>query len=191
MRSLSDSPLVTLTTNVVDGHLASQMIEIARPQLVVGLMTGDTEGSPSRGRMCDVSHFPHDVSPTVRAIVEAMTSATHLEARLAERLQVIRYTVGGEYRAHYDSYDPGSESGRRSMSRLGQCTHTALLYLNGEFSGGATVFPELSLRVRPTAGSVLMFENCRPGSMFRDSRSLHAGTLVEAGEKWVAALWFH
>ena len=52
--------------------------------------------------------------------------------------------------------------------------------------GGATVFPDVNLEVAPIKGNAVFFSYDRPHPM---TRSLHGGTPVVAGEKWVATKW--
>ena len=60
------------------------------------------------------------------------------------------------------------------------------MYLNTPKKGGGTSFPNSGLEVAAQAGSALFFS-------YKDaddsSMTLHAGTPVLAGEKWVATKW--
>ena len=95
-----------------------------------------------------------------------------------EPLHVLNYAPGEQYRPHFDAL-PGAANQR---------VFTAILYLNDEYKGGETEFPELDLQVRGRAGDMLLFANVdRQGR--RDPRSFHAGLLVNAGEKWIATRW--
>jgi prolyl 4-hydroxylase len=50
------------------------------------------------------------------------------------------------------------------------------------------VFPETGLAVTPRKGSAVYFEYCNSAGQL-DALSLHAGSPVHAGEKWVATKW--
>ncbi len=187
---LCDAPRIALAIDAVSTELAESLIGLAEPRLQDGLLSGSHGGVVGSARTCQVTWLSHGENPAVRTIVDIMAAIAGLPSHHAERLQVIRYSQDGQYRPHFDSYDLDSERGRRCTAVRGQRTHTALLYLNDGFSGGATVFPRLGLEVRPRQGAVLTFDNCRSGSALRDDRSLHAGAPVEQGEKWAATLWF-
>jgi prolyl 4-hydroxylase len=62
------------------------------------------------------------------------------------------------------------------------------MYLNDVEEGGDTCFPSLGLTVTPRKGSAVYFEY-----FYNDHRlnelTLHAGSPVAAGEKWVATQW--
>jgi prolyl 4-hydroxylase len=187
---LCETPRVTLTADVIGAELAARMRHIAMPRLGHALVSDATIGTASDGRTCHACWFPHDANPTVRAIVELTSAVAGFDASLAEQLHVIRYLVGGQYKPHFDAYRIDTEAGQRCTNRRGQRIHTAILYLNNGAGGGATVFPRLGIEVPVVAGTVLTFENCIRGTVTRDEKSLHAGTPVEQGEKWIATLWF-
>jgi prolyl 4-hydroxylase len=180
-----------MTADVVDTRLLAMMISGARARLSIARVSDPVAGGvTSKARTCHAGWFRHDENETVKAVVDLICAAVGMDASLGEQLHVIRYGVGGEYRPHLDSYDLDSETGRRCTMRRGQRTHTAILYLNNDLTGGATAFPRLGLQIPPTAGAVLAFENCVRGTVLRDEKSLHASTPVEQGEKWIATLWF-
>ena len=190
MRILNESPRITWHAGVVTAVQAADLVGLVLPRLGEARVSGDTAGEPSGGRRCETAWLPHHADPLVAGAVAAMGAAAGHDPSLAEQLQVIRYVEGGEYRPHFDSYDPTTERGARCTAGRGQRTHTALLYLSDDVVGGATTFPALDLSVRPRTGTMVCFENCEPGTNRRDRRSLHAGAPVERGEKWVATLWF-
>ena len=104
----------------------------------------------------------------------------------AEPLAVIRYQSGEEYKLHGD-YLP-ENSALTAADFGGQRVQTVLVYLNDDFVGGATHFPHLQLSVQPKAGYALIFSNT-DSDHTPNTRSQHAGTPVESGEKWLASKW--
>jgi len=187
---LCESPRVMLAIDAVSTDLTNALVAFAEPRLSSALVSGEDGGAFSSGRSCEVAWLKHDDDPVVRGVVDAMAAVAGLESHLAERLQVIRYSNGGKYKPHFDSYDLNTERGRRCTAGRGQRIRTALLYLNDGFVGGATRFPRLDLEVRPQCGAILTFDNCQIGGTLRDDKSLHAGDPVERGEKWIGTLWF-
>ncbi|MFO0563681.1 MAG: 2OG-Fe(II) oxygenase [Polyangiales bacterium] len=82
-------------------------------------------------------------------------------------LRVYRYTAGQRFGLHHDqSYL--REDGARSLLTL-------LVYLNDDFTGGETDFPEQRRCVTPQTGSALWFQHML----------LHAGRAVNDGVKYV------
>jgi predicted 2-oxoglutarate/Fe(II)-dependent dioxygenase YbiX len=82
---------------------------------------------------------------------------------------VLRYDVGGQYAAHRDS---GPARPNRVL--------TVLLYLNADYQGGETVFPDIARTIPPETGKMILF----------DARRLHAGAPVSAGRKYALVAWF-
>ena len=64
-----------------------------------------------------------------------------------------------------------------------------MAYLNEPEKGGATAFPQLQYQVEPRRGMLLIWNN-----MSRDGKpnidTLHAGTAVEQGTKYIITKWF-
>ncbi len=52
--------------------------------------------------------------------------------------------------------------------------------------GGATIFPDVGLEVAPVKGHALFFSYDRP---HESTGTLHGGSPVTEGEKWVATKW--
>ena len=64
-----------------------------------------------------------------------------------------------------------------------------MLFLNNVKAGGATSFPELGLRIEPKAGVLLTWNNAKPDGTPNEC-TLHAGTPVEEGAKYVITRWY-
>jgi len=101
--------------------------------------------------------------------------------------QVVRYDPGDYFGPHFDA-------GRDvSTSWLGQRKLTVLLYLDDDFEGGATSFPEIDVEIAPAAGKATLFHNLQPLAGGADAvphpLSLHAGMPVTRGVKHVVNVW--
>ena len=83
-----------------------------------------------------------------------------------ERLRVYRYAPGEKQSAHWDTEVEFEER----TSRV-----TLVFYLNEDFEGGHTNFPELDQRVVPGTGDALIFQH----------RVLHVAEPVTSGVKYV------
>jgi hypothetical protein len=87
---------------------------------------------------------------------------------------------------HYDFLDP--ELNRQEIDRFGQRAATFLIYLNDDYEGGETSFPQLRIKHRGKTGDALVFGNLgRDGSP--DPRTQHAGLPPTRGEKWLFSQW--
>ena len=150
---------------------------LLKPSLVDDPATG--RGKPDPIRTSHGAAFvPHEEDLVFQAINWRIAAATHTDVHHAEALYVMRYTPGQEYRPHLDAL-----AGLKNQREW-----TAIAYLNDGFEGGATVFPELGLSIRPGVGDLLVFRDSLADGT-PDLRMRHAGEPVTAGEKWIATRW--
>lgn len=105
-----------------------------------------------------------------------------------EPFTILRYGIGDEYKAHRDYYEPTSKGHASGLDLGGQRLATFLVFLNDVEEGGSTDFPDAGLSVAPEPGLGLLFFNCGPDGQ-PDPLTLHAGTPVVKGEKWLASRW--
>jgi prolyl 4-hydroxylase len=63
-----------------------------------------------------------------------------------------------------------------------------VIYLNDVEEGGETTFPSAGWTVAPQRGSAVYFEYCNALGHV-DVLSVHAGSAVTRGEKWVLTKW--
>ena len=130
-------------------------------------------------RRSDRSGFPVVSEwPFVRAINRRIAAATGTSVEQGEPLQVLRYAEAQEYRPHFDAH-PGMDNPR---------ILTALVWLNEDFEGGETSFPDIGLDCRGRTGDLLVFANTY-GDERPDPRTRHAGRPVTSGVKYLASRW--
>jgi len=143
---------------------------------------------PDTRRTSQGTHFERAADPVVAAVERRLALLSGLPEPNGEGLQILHYRVGGEYRPHFDYFDPTTPGCALQLKHGGQRLLTIILYLNEVDGGGGTVFPELGLEFLPEKGAALMF-----ASMTRDGalqpQSLHGGSPVTAGVKWIATRW--
>jgi prolyl 4-hydroxylase len=132
--------------------------------------------------MFDYSNF--DV---VQFLLQARMSHTcgypmqHFEAPM-----VLHYAVGQQITPHFDFIDAKAADYAEQIRELGQRMITFLLYLNDDYEGGETTFPELDIVHRGSAGSGLFFINAHP-DLTPNRRMLHTGSPPVRGEKWIVS----
>jgi prolyl 4-hydroxylase len=103
-----------------------------------------------------------------------------------EGLQVLHYKPGAEYKPHYDYFEPGHPASASFLQRGGQRVGTLLMYLNTPVRGGSTSFPDVDLEVSALKGNAVFFSYEQPDP---STRTLHGGSPVIEGEKWIATKW--
>lgn len=126
--------------------------------------------------------------PVVQMVSDKVAKLTNTSKENQEPLQVVKYGKGGFFRPHYDAADGDSEFRKRLDGDAGPRQITVLIYLNDDFKGGETEFPNLKYKAKPKKGKAVVFYGTdNDGEIIRDS--LHGGNPVEDGYKWVCNKW--
>lgn len=108
-----------------------------------------------------------------------------------EDLQVVNYKPGQLYKPHYDackvddSYCNSSLLNHNNTNRYA----TFLIYLNDDFTGGETEFPNKNIEVKPKKGKAVLFFNLDDDLNDVRFNSFHGGKPPNTGEKWLCNKW--
>ena len=149
--------------------------------------TGQTRPDPMRtSRGAGFGLLDTDLLLT--GLRERMSRATGLDVRTFEPANVLNYQVGQQYEPHYDFINPEEPGFAEVLARQGQRMATALIYLNEDYEGGETRFPELDWAFKAQVGDALIFFSVDAAGQ-PDTRSLHAGLPPTRGEKWLLSQW--
>lgn len=111
------------------------------------------------------SEFCASLTTHIRPIIG---DVWHVDAAESYGTHLVRYPTGGYFRAHRDT---GFGVGNRLF--------TVICYLNDDFEGGATSFPNLDQKIIPKCGRFLVFP----------SDYLHGSDTVTGGEKYIFVTW--
>jgi prolyl 4-hydroxylase len=129
--------------------------------------------------------FGYATYDVVQFLVQARMSLTcGYPMQHCETPMVLNYQVGQQITPHFDFIDAQARDYAEQIREQGQRMITFLLYLNDDYQGGETTFPELGIVHRGAAGEGLYFINAHP-DLAPDRRMLHTGSPPTAGEKWV------
>jgi prolyl 4-hydroxylase len=179
--ALCEAPIIkrypALLTSRECAYLTGMAEPHLRPSFVTNPQTGARMPHPIRTSM-GMSFGPTQEDLVIRRINERIAHASGTEVACGEPLHMLRYAPGQEYKPHTDSM-PGEANQR---------VWTVLIYLNGEFEGGATQFPRVDFEFRGAPGDALIFRNVDADGR-SDPASLHAGLPVTVGAKWLATRW--
>lgn len=164
------------------------LIEEARPRLTRSETVDNRSGGSevNVARTSDGMFFQRGESPLIVRIEQRIATLLRWPVRWGEGLQILRYGPGAEYRPHHDYFDPQHPGTAPVLARGGQRVGTLVIYLNTPARGGATVFPDVLLDVAAMRGHAVFFSYDRPHPV---TRTLHGGSPVVEGEKWVATKW--
>ncbi|XP_069668616.1 prolyl 4-hydroxylase subunit alpha-1-like isoform X2 [Periplaneta americana] len=127
--------------------------------------------------------------PHVSAVNRRVEDITGLTISTAEELQVVNYGIGGHYEPHFDFARKEEGNAFKSLG-TGNRIATFLFYMSDVSQGGATVFPQINVALRPEKGAAAFWYNLHPsGEGDMDTR--HAACPVLTGSKWVSNKWLH
>lgn len=127
--------------------------------------------------------------PFVRSLHRRMDDLLGVEERWGETMQGQRYAVGQEFKAHHDWFDTRQPYFKGEVAMGGQRAWTLMVYLNDVEAGGATEFPKVQIAIPPQQGTLVIWANADTnGKVNMDT--LHAGTPVVAGTKYVVTRWY-
>lgn len=130
---------------------------------------------------------PND--PFILMLQRRIDDLIGLEPSYGETIQGQRYSVGQEFRAHFDYFSPEQAFWESEQQHGGQRSWTAMAYLNAVEEGGSTDFPRLSLSIPPQPGALIVWNNMKPDGT-PNPLTLHAGTPVLKGTKYVLTKWY-
>jgi prolyl 4-hydroxylase len=185
------APRVILFGDLLSEEECDQLIELSRGKVarssVVNATTGSYDVHPHRTSAG--THFARGENELIRRIEARIAELVEIPVERGEPLQILHYQPGGEYKPHFDYFDPAQPGNEAVLKHGGQRVATLVLYLNDVEAGGSTVFPEVGLDVLPRRGHAVYFAYTTEEGQL-DKRSLHGGSPVGAGEKWIATKWF-
>ncbi len=127
----------------------------------------------------------------VQLVQQRIARATDTPLSHHEPTTVFRYTPGQEYKPHFDFVEPGTPEAAQyedEIASVGMRMATVLVYLNEGYDGGETSFPRLRKQYKGKKGDALIFWSLSADGA-PDRNSLHAGTPVRRGEKWLLSQW--
>jgi prolyl 4-hydroxylase len=177
-----------LLADLLSDEECDALVAAARPRLsrslTVSVKTGGEEENVDR--TSQGMFFARGESETIARIEARLAHLLDWPMENGEGLQILRYGPGAEYKPHYDYFDPHEPGTPSILARGGQRVATVVIYLNEPEAGGGTVFPDVQFECMPRKGHAVFFNYSRPHP---DSRSLHGGSPVISGEKWIATKW--
>ncbi|MFN3303386.1 MAG: 2OG-Fe(II) oxygenase [Roseateles sp.] len=172
-----------LSDEECDGIIALAAKRLARSETVA---TGSDGSEVNAARTSDGMFFDRCETELIRRVESRIATLLRWPLDHGEGLQVLRYRPGAEYQPHYDYFDPAHVGTPGILKRGGQRVGTLVIYLNTPEAGGSTIFPDIGLDVAPVKGHAVFFSYDRPHP---STQTLHGGSPVIAGEKWVATKW--
>lgn len=160
---LSKDPLIVSFPNLLTPEACDWLITHAAARLEPARVNETHTNSAATISLIDVS-FVHLLTQA------RMAASCGLAIQNMEPTTIEHYRPGQEFSAHHDYVD------HRVV--------TFLAYLNDDYEGGETDFPELGIRHKGTRGEGVYFVHAFPDGK-PDMRLKHAGLPTTRGDKWV------
>ena len=190
-RLLGEAPRIQVLEQFVPPAVCEWLITQARGGLARATIYdkstgGTTEDGRRTNSQCDLDVAVGGVLTfVIRARISAITGR---QDAAMEVPKVLHYRPGETFAEHYDYLNPDEPAYARELEVRGQRTDTFLIYLNDDYSGGETHFPELGISHAGATGDALLFSNVDADGK-PDERTRHAGLPPTAGEKWLFSQW--
>ncbi|MFA9200635.1 MAG: prolyl hydroxylase family protein [Cypionkella sp.] len=129
------------------------------------------------------------LEPLVMAVSRRIDDLLGINGICGESIQGQRYFPGQEIKPHNDWFYTDQDYWRGERKRGGQRSWTAMAFLNRVDEGGETHFVEVGVKIEPKPGVLLVWNNALPDGRPNEG-TLHAGTPVIAGVKYVLTKWY-
>ncbi|RUS47381.1 2OG-Fe(II) oxygenase [Cohnella sp. AR92] len=173
-----EEPLILILENVLSDSECDALVELAKDRMQRARI-GKTH-AVSEIRTNSSMFFEEGENELIQAIEARVSELMNVPIAHAEPLQVLHYQAGEQYQPHYDYFTAGDVANNRIS--------TLVIYLSDVEEGGETAFPSLRLAVAPKKGNAVYFEYFYNDPHLNEL-TLHAGSPVVTGDKWVATQW--
>jgi prolyl 4-hydroxylase len=185
MNDAYDEPYII--NNIINEQEANHIINKASLEFNESTILGQNIDTKIRKSK---TSWLYKTDPIIMGIMVRIANIVNLPLENAEALQVVKYEPNGYYNEHHDSCCDEHQLCTEFIKRGGQRVKTVLIYLNDEFTEGATNFPVLNKKFKPPKYSAIIFNPLAKNSNKCHPKAIHAGLPVKTGIKYVANLWF-
>jgi len=183
IRGNSKTPIYIID-NFLSDNDCDQIIQSAEGKMVNSPLTRYDPNDPNF-RTSKTSYFQGIGNQDL--IEQKICKEIQLSNDDSENSQIQHYRVGNHFKPHWDFFDP--EIDKDFILDGGQRTWTFMVYLNNVEGGGSTKFIELNETIHPKKGTAVIWCNLQENGE-PDKNTLHQGSNVEKGEKWIITKWF-
>lgn len=129
----------------------------------------------------------HD--PFVMGISRRIDDLLGMNPICGEPIQGQRYLPGQQFKPHNDWFYTTEKYWELERKRGGQRCWTAMAFLNEVEEGGETHFTEVGIKIAPKPGVLMLWNNALPDGTPNEG-TMHAGTPVTRGTKYVITKWY-
>jgi prolyl 4-hydroxylase len=188
-RVLTSKAQVFTWKNFLTESECHELIALTNTRLRKSTITTEGKEEDYAFRTSSTCYLHEFKDPIVQNVENKIASALGISASWSEPNQAQKYEVGQEFKAHTDYFEPGAEEYKKFCSELGQRTWTFMIYLNKVEEGGGTRFRKLAKTFTPETGMAVIWNSLTPEGD-PNPFTIHHGTKVRKGEKFVITKWF-
>lgn len=183
-------PRIVIYHEIMTDTEIAKIKQLAAPRFQRATVQNPVTGvlEPAQYRVSKSSWLKDEDDEQVLSVTLKSAAAINLTRDTVEDLQVVNYGIGGHYEPHYD-FARKEEKGSFG-EHLGNRIATVIYYMTDVEAGGATVFPQIGVKLWPEKGAAAVWYNLMQSGE-GDYRTRHAACPVLAGSKWVCNKWFH
>ncbi len=127
--------------------------------------------------------------PLVMSISRRIDDLLGMNPVCGEAIQGQRYLPGQQFKPHNDWFYTTEKYWELERKRGGQRCWTAMAFLNEVEEGGETHFTEVGIKIEPKPGVLLVWNNATADGTPNEG-TMHAGTPVVKGSKYVITKWY-
>ncbi|MET1032146.1 2OG-Fe(II) oxygenase [Domibacillus tundrae] len=175
-----EEPLIVILGNVLSDEECVELITLSKDKMQrskIGAAREVNEIRTSSGMF-----FQENENDIIAKVEKRISSIMNIPIEHGDGIQILNYTPGQEYKAHFDFFSPTSKAAKNNR------ISTLVMYLNDVEQGGETFFPKLNFSVSPQKGMAVYFEYFYNDTNVNE-QTLHGGAPVITGEKWIATQW--
>ena len=185
-----NQPTLAILDDALSPEECAALIKLAKTRLrpSLSMIKESPVQAPHYFRNSSSAVFKRNENSLIAAIEQRASTIMGLPMDHGEMFEVIHYQVGQEFKHHYDFFLSKREADAAEMARNGQRVSTLIFYLSDVDAGGETIFPKLGLSIAPKVGAAVYFEYMNQLGQL-DHKTVHAGTPVLAGKKWIMTKW--
>ncbi|KAK5964662.1 Oxoglutarate iron-dependent oxygenase domain containing protein, partial [Trichostrongylus colubriformis] len=193
---LSEDPILIIYRDFAPEKFVADFLSDARQRYLESQKVVDMDNTKgetyktSSSRIANGTWMDHEETMAVAKMFKrAKMMLPAIDFQYCERWQILSYSPGGHYAPHYDYFEyKSSEQWDQWYKNSGNRFATFFLMLQPATRGGGTVFPNLNVSVKASAGDAVFWTNM-DATESKAIKSIHGGCTVWEGEKLAATLW--
>jgi prolyl 4-hydroxylase len=176
--------MIKIIDNFLTKEECLELIDMGTKQM----RKANTLGENIDGYRTADNSWIYDSTPLTQKIKNYISKESGLPVENQEEIHIVKYEIGGEYKPHHDYFHPNTDYYDTSMGKSGNRPFSFLVYLNHDFTGGETEFPNKRIKITPRQGRLLIWRNMNEDGTL-DPESFHAGLPVKTETKYIAIVW--